>query len=44
VKWWVKPRYARLLGFPHINRTLEEWKRTHGDDALREWKRRQQEA
>jgi hypothetical protein len=40
VKWWIKPRYARFLGFPHVNRSLEEWKRTHGDDSLREWKRR----
>jgi hypothetical protein len=44
VKWWVKPRYARLLGFPHVNRALEEWKRTHGENSLREWKRRQHEA
>jgi hypothetical protein len=44
VKWWIKPRYARMLGFPHVNRALAEWKRTHGEEALREWKRRQAEA
>ena len=44
VKWWIKPRYADMLGFPHVNRALEEWKRTHGENSLREWKRRQHEA
>ena len=44
VKWWIKPRYASRLGFPHVNPALAEWKRTHGENSLREYKRRQHEA
>jgi hypothetical protein len=38
IKWRVHPRFLSRIGIHHKNRELEEWKRTHGDDALRDWK------
>jgi hypothetical protein len=39
IKWRVPARFLALLGIHHKNRQLEEWKRIHGENALREWKR-----
>jgi len=39
IKWRVHPRLLSRLGIHHKNRQLEEWKRTHGENAVREWKR-----
>jgi len=43
LKWWVPARYLAYGGLHHKNRLLEEWKRRQPSDALREWKRGQQE-
>ena len=43
LKWWVPARYRAYGGLHHKNRLLEEWKRRQPSDALREWKRGQQE-
>jgi hypothetical protein len=41
VKWWLPAGY---LGLHHKNRAFEEWKRSHGGaDAIKDWKRRQEE-
>jgi hypothetical protein len=42
IKWWIPGRLLAYVGIHHRNRELEEWKRTHGSEALREWKRQQE--
>ncbi|HET6171655.1 MAG TPA: hypothetical protein VFD90_03555 [Gaiellales bacterium] len=40
VKWWFP---GRRFGLPHKNRALEQWKREHGEAAVKDWKRHQEE-
>ena len=41
IKWRIPLRLLAYVGLHHKNRELEQWKRTQGADALREWKRQQ---
>jgi hypothetical protein len=42
IKWRVSARFLSRIGVHHKNSELEKWKRSHGEGALREWKRQQE--